>query len=76
MSCSAYLPNGEGVFRCRFYDESNVHKCPRCGYCNAFRPLTDDDAELESKVTELMKTHPDFPLENTTFNRWRWKPIS
>ena len=67
MGCSAYSPNGEAVFRCRFDDEPEVHKCEHCGYCTAFRPITDDDAN-----SWLIDDRDNGSIKKTTFNRWRW----
>jgi hypothetical protein len=65
--CSAYSPNGEGVFHCRHEGEWDVHKCEHCGYCNAFRPITDEDAN-----SWLSDDRDNGTIRRTTFNRWRW----
>jgi len=68
--CSAYSPNGEGVFHCRHADEWDVNKCECCGHCNAFKAITDDDAE-----SWLKQDAEDEMIVRTTFNRWRWNKV-
>ena len=66
MFCSAYSPNGEAVFSCRYYDDPEVHKCEHCGFCNSFRPITFKDLgwlKLDFEEGRIVKT---------TFNRYRW----
>ena len=67
MACSAYWPNGEAVFKCRHEGEWDVHKCEHCGFCDAFRAITDED------VTSWMKLDlEEGRIRKTTFNRYRW----
>ena len=67
MACNRYTPNGEGVFHCMNEGEWDVHKCEHCGFCNAFQPITDKDAE-----GWLSEDKDNGAIRKTTFNRWRW----
>lgn len=67
MGCSAYSPNGEGVFHCRHEGEWDVHKCECCGHCNAFRPITDEDVN-----SWLSDDYEHGVIRKTTFNRYKW----
>ena len=68
MYCIAYWPNGEGVYRCRHYDDVDPpHKCPNCGYCDCFKPITDK--EVEGWLADDFKNGL---IRKTTFNRYRW----
>ena len=66
MFCSAYWPNGEAVFKCRYEDEEDVHKCECCGFCNSFRPITDNDLDW------LKADFEEGRITKTTFNRYKW----
>jgi len=67
MRCSAYTPNGEGVFYCRYEGEWDVNKCEKCGHCNAFRPITDEDVE-----SWLSLDFDNGHIKKTSFNRYKW----
>ena len=66
MYCSAYWPNGEAVFKCRFEDDPEFYKCEHCGKCNSFRPITDKDLDW------LKEDFIEGRIEKVTFNRFRW----
>lgn len=48
-------------------DMDPPHKCPKCGYCDCFRPITDEDAK-----SWLSQDAQQGTLRKTTFNRWKW----
>lgn len=66
MLCSAYWPNGDGIFMCKFIGEAEVHKCECCGFCNSFKPITDKDRDWLKADFEAGR------IVKTTFNRYRW----
>ena len=70
MRCSCYTPNGEGVFHCMHEGEWDVHKCEKCGHCNAFRPITDKDVE-----GWLSYDFENGVIRKMTFNRYTWVEI-
>jgi len=58
-------------YGCAPSQDAGFFRCPNCGYCNSFKPITDDYAETEFDLME--PDDPEYPLVKTTFNRWKWR---
>ncbi len=60
------LHNPDRPQRCSGRDRPEHHRCERCGHCNTFEPITEEDVKKAGKKAEEI-------YERVNLTRWKWR---